>query len=151
MRMDRAGRNLQIDHRPVAHIGPPARQPVGIIAVPLQVLAPGHAPKRLGDGAAFDADRKSTRLNSSHLGISYAVFCLKKKNKYFNIAKEHSAAVYSSLALLVSQRRRRQRRRRARPDRGLAASLWFSSHFFFFLMIRRPPRSTLFPYTTLFR
>src|SRR5438045_5310430 len=27
-------------------------------------------------------DRKSTRLNSSHLGISYAVFCLKKKNKY---------------------------------------------------------------------
>src|SRR5436853_5076951 len=31
---------------------------------------------------AFDRrDRKSTRLNSSHLGISYAVFCLKKKNK----------------------------------------------------------------------
>src|ERR1035438_10687944 len=28
-----------------------------------------------------DIDRKSTRLNSSHLGISYAVFCLKKKNK----------------------------------------------------------------------
>src|ERR1035441_10977071 len=27
-----------------------------------------------------NADRKSTRLNSSHLGISYAVFCLKKKN-----------------------------------------------------------------------
>src|SRR5258705_8670081 len=26
-----------------------------------------------------EADRKSTRLNSSHLGISYAVFCLKKK------------------------------------------------------------------------
>src|SRR5256885_13175296 len=28
------------------------------------------------------ADRKSTRLNSSHLVISYAVFCLKKKNTY---------------------------------------------------------------------
>src|SRR3989454_5847376 len=28
-------------------------------------------------------DRKSTRLNSSHLVISYAVFCLKKKNKPF--------------------------------------------------------------------
>src|SRR5437899_7740804 len=28
---------------------------------------------------AEDLDRKSTRLNSSHLGISYAVFCLKKK------------------------------------------------------------------------
>src|SRR5258705_6597603 len=30
-------------------------------------------------------DRKSTRLNSSHLGISYAVFCLKKKKKTFKI------------------------------------------------------------------
>src|SRR2546426_7347753 len=29
---------------------------------------------------AEDTDRKSTRLNSSHLVISYAVFCLKKKN-----------------------------------------------------------------------
>src|SRR5205814_6820768 len=29
----------------------------------------------------LERDRKSTRLNSSHLGISYAVFCLKKKNK----------------------------------------------------------------------
>src|SRR3712207_6854208 len=28
-----------------------------------------------------DVDRKSTRLNSSHANISYAVFCLKKKNK----------------------------------------------------------------------
>src|SRR5258705_6988895 len=38
-------------------------------------------------------DRKSTRLNSSHLGISYAVFCLKKKNtrlksKYLGIMYE---------------------------------------------------------------
>src|SRR5205814_9467989 len=31
--------------------------------------------------AAVGEDRKSTRLNSSHLGISYAVFCLKKKKK----------------------------------------------------------------------
>ena len=31
--------------------------------------------------ATESLDRKSTRLNSSHLGISYAVFCLKKKNK----------------------------------------------------------------------
>src|SRR5438094_2026944 len=31
------------------------------------------------------ADRKSTRLNSSHRTISYAVFCLKKKNKKNNI------------------------------------------------------------------
>src|SRR5437899_6870418 len=32
-------------------------------------------------GAPGPPDRKSTRLNSSHLGISYAVFCLKKKKK----------------------------------------------------------------------
>src|SRR5205814_6819373 len=32
-----------------------------------------------GGAAADRRDRKSTRLNSSHLGISYAVFCLKKK------------------------------------------------------------------------
>src|SRR5207249_7514812 len=31
--------------------------------------------------AALDKDRKSTRLNSSHVSISYAVFCLKKKKK----------------------------------------------------------------------
>src|SRR3712207_7145889 len=31
--------------------------------------------------ALFRRDRKSTRLNSSHANISYAVFCLKKKNK----------------------------------------------------------------------
>src|SRR5207249_5562221 len=30
-------------------------------------------------------DRKSTRLNSSHVSISYAVFCLKKKKNYSNI------------------------------------------------------------------
>src|SRR5690349_24707067 len=36
-------------------------------------------------GAGVPADRKSTRLNSSHVEISYAVFCLKKKKKY-----EHS-------------------------------------------------------------
>src|SRR5690625_5521070 len=33
---------------------------------------------------AFPEDRKSTRLNSSHVAISYAVFCLKKKNKTQN-------------------------------------------------------------------
>src|SRR3712207_7946939 len=31
-------------------------------------------------GPGIDADRKSTRLNSSHANISYAVFCLKKKH-----------------------------------------------------------------------
>src|SRR5437899_3435986 len=35
-------------------------------------------------GVADGRDRKSTRLNSSHLGISYAVFCLKKKKKHID-------------------------------------------------------------------
>src|SRR5947207_6118615 len=34
-------------------------------------------------------DRKSTRLNSSHTVISYAVFCLKKKKKTYNIASHY--------------------------------------------------------------
>src|SRR5690554_6493521 len=36
---------------------------------------------RLGIGMVFQQDRKSTRLNSSHVRISYAVFCLKKKKR----------------------------------------------------------------------
>src|SRR5438477_1405020 len=39
--------------------------------------APGAVRRRLA--AAVGRDRKSTRLNSSHMSISYAVFCLKKK------------------------------------------------------------------------
>src|SRR2546426_5875026 len=48
---------------------------------PLGTLGHGHAPRGLL------RDRKSTRLNSSHLVISYAVFCLKKKknNTYTRI------------------------------------------------------------------
>src|SRR5262245_64990786 len=38
----------------------------------------GDSAQKLDFGV--EEDRKSTRLNSSHLGISYAVFCLKKKN-----------------------------------------------------------------------
>src|SRR5947207_8365690 len=51
-----------------------------------QVLI-GPAADRRGDAAAWERalylarDRKSTRLNSSHTVISYAVFCLKKKKK----------------------------------------------------------------------
>src|SRR5256885_5412482 len=37
--------------------------------------------RRIVATGALAADRKSTRLNSSHLVISYAVFCLKKKKK----------------------------------------------------------------------
>src|SRR5690349_5457978 len=38
--------------------------------------------RRVRAAVRAGADRKSTRLNSSHVEISYAVFCLKKKNKF---------------------------------------------------------------------
>src|SRR3712207_7222224 len=37
----------------------------------------------------FAADRKSTRLNSSHANISYAVFCLKKKKERLHLHNTH--------------------------------------------------------------
>src|SRR3712207_8609269 len=40
---------------------------------------------RIGDNGPGDIDRKSTRLNSSHANISYAVFCLKKKKNESDI------------------------------------------------------------------
>src|SRR5205814_9515495 len=40
-------------------------------------------------------DRKSTRLNSSHLGISYAVFCLKKKTNYCPPRRATALLVYT--------------------------------------------------------
>src|SRR3989442_8417780 len=53
-----------------------ALQPVGVREEPLDRLRPLVPDRR------EHQDRKSTRLNSSHVRISYAVFCLKKKNKY---------------------------------------------------------------------
>src|SRR5256885_11194420 len=44
-------------------------------------IAPKLFPAAIHLAPIRDIDRKSTRLNSSHLVISYAVFCLKKKNK----------------------------------------------------------------------
>src|SRR5690625_6303965 len=42
---------------------------------------PPHPGRGRGRSPAAHQDRKSTRLNSSHVAISYAVFCLKKKKK----------------------------------------------------------------------
>src|SRR5260364_306857 len=88
-------------------------------------------------------DRKSTRLNSSHQIISYAVFCLKKKkndkaaqrNQQHNAERDDGHPLYEKNLL----------------DRCVSPSKCSHNCDFFFLMIRRPPRSTLFPYTTLFR
>src|SRR3712207_9020125 len=68
-------------HRPVEAVGP------GVLADRLQsrVLGGGdvgrHATGEREQPVQWrgDRDRKSTRLNSSHANISYAVFCLKKK------------------------------------------------------------------------
>src|SRR5256885_9667889 len=49
--------------------------PVGVCAL----ISPWNVPFMT---ATWKVDRKSTRLNSSHLVISYAVFCLKKKKNY---------------------------------------------------------------------
>src|SRR5256885_8619898 len=45
---------------------------------------------QLPGGAGETADRKSTRLNSSHLVISYAVFCLKKKKQNYTIYRSEN-------------------------------------------------------------
>src|SRR6266436_1896850 len=76
-------------------------------------------------------DRKSTRLNSSHGYISYAVFCLKKKNT-------RSCTRCPRRPEPSGQTKPRDERR-------------WRSFSIFFLLFRPPPRSTLFPYTTLFR
>src|SRR5438876_445891 len=102
-------------------------------------------------------DRKSTRLNSSHPSISYAVFCLKKKKKYKQFHPNkllthqyiHTVTLtilYSHLHVLIVKLLL------SYSSTFIVYFFFFSSYlFFFFLMIRRPPRSTLFPYTTLFR
>src|ERR1022692_835912 len=93
-------------------------------------------------------DRKSTRLNSSHLVISYAVFCLKKKNNEEADADEKMLRIsMDAKATVKVVPGARRGKIRVLPK---AADHDFHAHFFF-LMIRRPPRSTLFPYTTLFR
>src|SRR5437899_9568106 len=72
------------EHADAAERPPPAKSPRfdrvrvgGAEAGQRERNRPGNS--RRADGVL--ADRKSTRLNSSHLGISYAVFCLKKKKK----------------------------------------------------------------------
>src|SRR5256885_8260796 len=74
-----------------ATCGPSGRAGVGARLCP---VVSHRWVQRLSDRAAHPlravgtapTDRKSTRLNSSHLVISYAVFCLKKKNVACNLA-----------------------------------------------------------------
>src|SRR5688572_20887194 len=80
-------------------------------------------------------DRKSTRLNSSHSQISYAVFCLKKKKLLL------SSYLFLHLSLSLSPS----------PFLSLSTPLSFLLSPLSFFMFSRSLSLTLFPYTTLFR
>src|SRR3989337_3786170 len=54
------------------------------------------------EGPLVNADRKSTRLNSSHGSISYAVFCLNKNSYSISLLLLYFAFRVSSLAMLTS-------------------------------------------------
>src|SRR5260363_253462 len=92
-------------------------------------------------------DRKSTRLNSSHQIISYAVFCLKKKKAMMANINSHQLI---GMSIGVKNNQLLVGHLVMRDPFALRAHFSFVV-LFFFLMIPRPPRSTLFPYTTLFR
>src|SRR5256885_9608281 len=66
------------------------------LATYLPGAAGGAAQRRARRAGRARSDRKSTRLNSSHLVISYAVFCLKKKKQYTTSAI--ATTVYISCA-----------------------------------------------------
>src|SRR5699024_11498524 len=51
--------------------------------------------------AALEQDRKSTRLNSSHVSISYAVFCLKKKMSYHKTKTVGTIDSYCSNSIII--------------------------------------------------
>src|SRR3712207_7212265 len=81
-RSDRAGQVLGADSRRLRAprvIGGVYRLRVAAAAL-LRLLAVGLAAAAMAVAGDTRGDRKSTRLNSSHANISYAVFCLKKKN-----------------------------------------------------------------------
>src|SRR3712207_8944519 len=82
--------------RSLSHALVPARDPHRRLARPeLGPMAGGLARLALAPGGAH-LDRKSTRLNSSHANISYAVFCLKKKKvKLHDIARDHLRNILS--------------------------------------------------------
>src|SRR6266571_2379640 len=93
-------------------------------------------------------DRKSTRLNSSHMSISYAVFCLKKKRRGLFLVQCTALPCPLRHARSPEAGTRRSASETRPEHHGIGGRALYC---FFFLGIRRPPRSTLFPYTTLFR
>src|ERR1039457_1613455 len=74
----------------------------------------------------------------------------KKKKKQHNRTTDHQDA-HAHAATTAIQRAGQMTESGALPRVSLSSGPLVFLFFFFFLMIRRPPRSTLFPYTTLFR
>src|SRR3712207_7177161 len=76
-------RHLQGDQGRRAHLQRPVRAPRRAAVRMAHGRRAAHPRQGAAEGAGRDrhVDRKSTRLNSSHANISYAVFCLKKKKK----------------------------------------------------------------------
>src|SRR3712207_8481997 len=76
-------RSLAVEHDPLPHrLQVRAGEPADAQPEAAQQLVDHPRRRRLAVGAGHlddGVDRKSTRLNSSHANISYAVFCLKKK------------------------------------------------------------------------
>src|SRR2546430_11644607 len=68
------------DPAPVTEDG--LKLPLAPVGRPLTVNATAELKPEPGTRLTLYGDRKSTRLNSSHSQISYAVFCLKKKKNY---------------------------------------------------------------------
>src|SRR5690349_8492536 len=106
-------------------------------------------------------DRKSTRLNSSHVEISYAVFCLKKKKIISSISchatprllihLEFSCICAHLLWIPLAHVPHMTPMLARIPEQYNQPFASLLHILFLFLMLRRPPISTLFPYTTLFR
>src|SRR3712207_8134676 len=71
-------------------------RPTFVLAVPrvFEKVYNGAKAKAEGDGKGKILDRKSTRLNSSHANISYAVFCLKKKNRLCPVLVRYGCESY---------------------------------------------------------
>src|SRR6516164_5724403 len=94
-------------------------------------------------------DRKSTHLNSSHSSISYAVFCLKKKNIQ---EKDRFDVVLEKPTFGGSERKEIQQNF---PIRTSETAFLFLQHFIKILLFLKRSgvliKYTLFPYTTLFR
>src|SRR3712207_7602090 len=77
--------NSQDDRTATIFTGRPATIPTGAKKPATKVaggLAHSHGSRFTVPHAGAGSDRKSTRLNSSHANISYAVFCLKKKTSF---------------------------------------------------------------------